>query len=305
MGNSALATYYAYSPNHYDGRHGYEVDTLTPHCMGGNCTVETCGEIFAPTSRMASSSYGIGSDGRVAVYVDEDDAPWTSGNRYNDYRAITVECANYGDGSFSNACWESLVQLCADVCRRYGFEGVVYTGDNDYSEVPDGYMLLTMHRWFQETDCPGDWAAERFGQLADAINAAMGGETPSYTPRNNTQGGELDVDGVCGYNTVLDMQHALGTYEDGVISGQWRGYADAIPAVFSVEWGAQGSPMVRALQRLVGAYEDGLWGAVTSRMLQEYLISKGYWCGEAGPDGVFGEWSVRALQRCLNDGRLG
>lgn len=304
MGYSSMVCYEALSPNHYNGRKGYEVDTLTPHYMGGNCSIETCGDIFAPTSRQASSNYGIGSDGRVACYVDEDDAAWTSGSWRNDCRAITFECANYGDGSLSDACWESLVQLCADICRRYGFDGVVYTGGTNYYEVPENHMLLTMHRWFQETDCPGDWFAGRFNQLADDINAAMGSDTPSYEPHNNTHGGKLDVDGIGGYNTVLDMQHALGTYEDGVISGQWYGNKDYLWGMESVEWGAQGSPMVRAMQEKVGAYVDGIWGENTSKSLQQYLIDKGYEVGEAGCDGYFGRESVKGLQRCLNDGEF-
>ena len=133
----------------------------------------------------------------------------------------------------------------------------------------------------------------------------MGGEPPAPAePKSNTRGGKLDVDGYGGYNTVLDMQHALGTYEDGVVSGQWRGNADAFWAISSVEWGAQGSPMVKALQELVGAGADGLWGAETSRKLQEFLIAKGYDCGPCGADGSFGRDSVRALQSCLNDGEF-
>lgn len=305
MGNSALATYFAYSPNHYVGRKGYVVDTLTPHYMGGNCSVETCGSIFAPTSRQASSNYGIGSDGRIAVYVDEDNGAWTSGSWRNDCRAITFECANLADGSLTNACWNSLVALCVDICRRYGFVGVQYTGNHDHSQQREGYMLLTMHRMFQDTDCPGEWFASRFAKLAEDINAAMGGAAPApVEPKNNTQGGKLDVDGYGGYNTVLDLQHALGTYEDGVISGQWYKNRDYLHGMTSVEWGAQGSPMVMALQRLVGTGADGIWGEQTSRKLQEYLIARGYGCGTAGVDGYFGHDSVVALQRCLNDGKL-
>lgn len=305
MGHSDLASYFAYSPNHYDGRKGYVVDTLTPHYMGGNCSVETCGNIFAPSSRQASSNYGIGSDGRIAVYVDEDDAAWTSGSWRNDCRAITFEVANFGDSSISNAAWESLVNLCVDIVRRYGFEGVQYTGSSDHSQQQDGYMLLTMHKWFQDTDCPGTYLSQQFDRLEQEVNAILESGNPvSYEPKNNTHGGELDVDGWAGYNTILDMQHALGTYEDGVVSGQWRGNSDYLWAVTSVEWGAQGSPMVKALQEMLGAGVDGLWGQETSRMLQEYLIDRGYDCGESGADGVFGNDSVRALQLCLNDGRF-
>ena len=309
MGHSKLASYFAYSPNHYNGRKGYVVDTLTPHFMGGNCTVETCGTIFAPTSRRASSNYGIGSDGRIAVYVDEANAAWTSGSYKNDCRAITFECANLADGSLTNACWNSLVALCADICRRYGFKGVQFTGSADHSKQREGYMLLTMHRYFQDTDCPGNWFAARFGKLAEDINAAMGGAAPTPAePKNNTQGGKLDVDGYGGYNTVLDLQHALGTYEDGVISRQWYGNRDYHWAIertqVDYDYGEGGSTVVKALQLLVGADDDGQWGKDTSAKLQEHLIGKGYSCGECGADGIFGRDSVRALQRCLNDGKL-
>lgn len=121
-------------------------------------------------------------------------------------------------------------------------------------------------------------------------------------PRNNRDGGKLDVDGICGWNTTIDMQHILGTYEDGIISGQ-SAYADQyVWAVVSREFGYGGSMMVRALQRLVGASEDGYWGKETSTRLQQYLCSKGY---QVAVDGYFGTESVSALQRCINDGKFG
>lgn len=305
MSNSPLVAYTALSPNHHAGRKGLAVDTITPHYMGGNCTVETCGAIFAPTSRRASSQYGVGSDGRVAGYVDEDNGAWTSGSWQNDCRAITIEVANLDDSSVTNAAWSSLVSLCADICRRHGFKGVQYTGSADHSQQYPGYMLLTMHKWFQDTDCPGPWLSKQFARLSREVNAKLaGGGAPAAKPRNNTNGGKLDVDGWAGYNTVLDLQHALGTLEDGVVSGQWRGNAEFIPALVSVEWGAQGSQVVAALQRRVGAIIDGLWGFETSTKLQEHLIAKGYSCGECGADGYFGNATARALQRCLNDGAL-
>lgn len=305
MSNSPLVTYTRLSPNHYSGRKGLEVDTITPHYMGGNCSIETCAAIFAPTSRQASSNYGIGSDGRVGLYVDEADGPWTSGSWRNDCRAITIEVANLGDSSITRAAWDALVALCVDVCRRHGFSRVTFTGNADHEGVPGDAMLLTMHKWFQSTDCPGSYLSRQFERLSAEVNAKLGsGEAVGLEPRSNTRGGKLDLDGVGGYNTVLDMQHALGTYEDGVISGQWRGNSDFLWGMTSVEWGAQGSPMVIALQGLVGAGADGLWGRETSTRLQEHLIARGYPCGDWGADGIFGSDSVRALQRCLNDGRL-
>ena len=303
MGHSNLASYFAYSPNHYNGRNGYVVDTLTPHYMGGNCSIETCGNIFAPKSRRASSNYGIGSDGRIGVYVDEANAAWTSGNKANDSRAITFEVANFGDSSISNAAWNSLVALCVDICKRYGFKGVQYTGDADHSKQRKGYMLLTKHMWFQDTDCPGSYLSRQFERLAKEVNEKLGsGEAPSIKPANTTNGGKLDVDGYGGYNTVLDMQNILGTWKDGMISGQWTGNKDYLWGFTAVEWGAQGSQLVMALQRLIGAGADGIWGKETSTKLQEYLKRLGY---EIEVDGYFGRQSVKVLQTAINDGKFG
>lgn len=295
MSNSSLVTYTKLSPNHSNGRN-HKIDRITPHYMAGNCTIETCGEIFAPVSRQASSNYGIGSDGRIGMYVEERNRAWTSGNSANDNRAVTIECANLGDGSLTDACWKSLVALCVDICRRNDIPYLNYTGDTSGN--------LTMHKWFQNTDCPGPWLSYQFKRLEREVNAILGsGEPVEVEPHNNTEGGKLDVDGYGGYNTVLDMQHALGTYEDGVISGQWIGNKDYHWAMTAVEYGGQGSPMVKALQRELVAVEDGLWGKETSTKLQQHLIASGYDCGTCGADGYFGHDSVRALQRYLNDGR--
>ena len=295
---SSLACKNILSPNHSNGRTS-SVDHITPHYMAGNCTIETCGEIFMPRSRNASSNYGIGSDGRIACYVDEDDRAWTSGSSANDNRAITIECANIGDGSLTDACWNSLIELCVDICKRYGFQGVQYTGSIYHQEL--GYMLLTMHCWFQNTDCPGPWLVHKFSDLAREVNKRMDSPTPSIEPANNTHGGKLTVDGMAGYNTIIDMQHCLSTYEDGCISGQYKRNKDFFRGFTNVEWGGSGSPMVIALQNLIGAAPDGLWGKETSTKLQEYLVSKGYHVGSWGVDGYFGSDSVMALQKCLND----
>ena len=173
MSNSPLISYTRLSPNHSNGRN-HKIDRITPHYMGGNCTIETCGEIFAPVSRRASSNYGIGSDGRIGMYVEEENRAWTSGSSANDNRAVTIECANLGDGSLTESCWKSLVALCVDICRRNGIAHLDYTGDTSGN--------LTMHKWFQSTDCPGPWLSKRFGKLASEVNAILDGEQPAPTP---------------------------------------------------------------------------------------------------------------------------
>lgn len=68
MSNSALICYTKLSPNH-SGNRTHTIDTISIHCMAGNLSVESCGALFAKSSRQASSNYGIGSDGRIALYV--------------------------------------------------------------------------------------------------------------------------------------------------------------------------------------------------------------------------------------------
>lgn len=189
MGHSSLATYVSHSPNH-SGRRNHKVDTLTPHYMAGNCSIETCAAIFKPTSRKASSNYGIGSDGRIGVYVEEENRAWTSASSANDNRAITFECANLADGSLTDKCWNSLVRLCADICRRYGYKGLYYCGAADYTRLPSGYMLLTMHKWFADTDCPGPWLSKQFARLANEVNAMVSGkkaDTKAVTETKSTK----------------------------------------------------------------------------------------------------------------------
>lgn len=91
--NSSLVNHTRLSPNHYNGRN-HTIDTITIHCVVGQCSVETLGNIFAPSSRQASSNYGVGYDGRIGMYVEEKNASWCSSNYANDNRAITIEVAS-------------------------------------------------------------------------------------------------------------------------------------------------------------------------------------------------------------------
>ena len=170
MSNSNLVVYKKLSPNYSIGRK-HKIDRITPHYMGGNCSIETCGEIFAPKARQASSNYGIDSNGRICLYVEECNRAWTSGSAYNDNRAVTIECANYSDGSLSDSCWFSLILLCADICNRNGIAKLNYTGDDKGN--------LTMHKWYQDTDCPGPWLSKQFARLASEVNTVLkGGKLP-------------------------------------------------------------------------------------------------------------------------------
>ena len=198
---SELASVVMLSPN-CSSRQGESVTKFTPHYMGGNCSVETCGEIFAPTSRQASSNYGIGSDGRVACYVDEDTRAWTSSSGWNDRKAVTVEVANYNDeGAITDAAWESLVALGADVCRRHGFR-LEYTGDQ--------YGSLTEHRMFASTDCPGEWLHARMGELARQVNERLDGNGGGSQNTDNNEKTDEEKE-----NELMITEYALVTAPEG------------------------------------------------------------------------------------------
>ena len=112
MSNSPLVTYTKISPN--SSPRTVKIDTITIHHMAGNLSVEACGEVFQNTSRQASSNYGVGSDGRIGLYVDESRRAWTSSNRDNDNRAVTLEVANDGgapDWHVSDAALEATIEL--------------------------------------------------------------------------------------------------------------------------------------------------------------------------------------------------
>ena len=198
MSNSPLVVYTALSPNH-SGRRNQPITKITPHYTAGNCSIETCGEIFRPTSRQASSNYGIGSDGRVGMYVEECNRAWTSGSSWNDNRAVTIECANLADGSLTDACWNALVELCADICRRNGIKDCSYTGNTD--------GVLTMHCWFQATDCPGPWLSKQFARLSKEVNERLAGGAPTPAQKPSTtlaSGYHKDKDFAGTYRCTVD-----------------------------------------------------------------------------------------------------
>lgn len=170
--NSSLATATILSPNN-SGKRSEKISKITIHHMAGNLTVEQCGETFAQPSRKASSNYGIGSDGRIALYVPEDKRAWTSSSAWNDNRAVTIEVANSKAAEpwpISEAAYKSLVELCADICKRNGIQSVNYTGDKN--------GVLTEHRMFKATACPGTTIHEYLtsGKLVQDINAKIGAE---------------------------------------------------------------------------------------------------------------------------------
>ena len=146
MSNSSLVNYIKLSPN-YSSRNGSKITKITIHHMAGDLSVEVCGNVFQ--NREASANYGIGSDGRVGLYVEECNRAWTSSSYDNDRQAITIEVANDSGAPNWHVCnkaMEKLIDLCVDICKRNGIKKLNYTGDKAGN--------LTMHKMFTATVCP-------------------------------------------------------------------------------------------------------------------------------------------------------
>ena len=183
--NSSMVAYTKLSPNH-SGQRTHSIDRITPHCVVGQCSVETLGNIFYPTSRQASCNYGIGPDGRVGMYVEERNRSWCSSSNANDQRAVTIECASDTTEpyAFKDIVYRTLIKLCVDICKRNGKTKLLWLGDKTktlgYTPKPDE-MVLTVHRWFANKSCPGDWLYNRLGDLAAKVTAALGGTAQTPT----------------------------------------------------------------------------------------------------------------------------
>lgn len=177
MSNSSLVDCKMLSPNH-SGKRTHSIDRITPHCVVGQLSAEGIGRCFDNKSREASCNYGIGNDGRVILVVDEANRSWCSSNRDNDQRAVTIECASDKSApyTFNNAVYAKLVELCVDICKRNGKTKLLWLGDKDktlaYNPAANE-MVLTVHRWFANKSCPGDWMYQRMGDLASQVNAKL------------------------------------------------------------------------------------------------------------------------------------
>ena len=191
--NSGLVAYKKLSPNH-SGQRTHSIDRITPHCVVGQISAESLGDWFAKSSTQASSNYGIDKDGRVGLYVEEKNRSWCSSSSANDQRAVTIECASDTSEpyAFRDAVYKKLITLCVDICKRNGKKKLIWFGDKDktlnYSPKSDE-MVLTVHRWFANKSCPGNWMYARMGDLASKVTAQLGGSSSGSTAAPTTSGG--------------------------------------------------------------------------------------------------------------------
>lgn len=181
MSNSNLVIYTNLT-KHHSGKRTHAIDRITPHCIVGQWTAKTGCDFFANTTRECSANYICGTDG-VGLSVDEGNRSWCSSSSANDQRAVTIECASDTTApyAFRDDVYKRLIDLCVDICRRNGKSKLLWISDKTKAlayEPKSDEMLLTVHRWFANKSCPGDWMYSRMQDLADNVTAQLGGSTP-------------------------------------------------------------------------------------------------------------------------------
>ena len=275
MSKSGLttATALADSSNYTHGRKGYKICKITPHHMAGVLTGKQCARIFQNPNRNASANYCIGNDGDIVCSVEEENRAWTSSSSSNDCQAITIEVSNSSTGGnwpISEKAWNSLVNLCVDICKRYGFR-LNYTGDKNGS--------LTRHNMFANTNCPGPYLQSRFQELADTVNARLDGGQPTPTPSPEPSYSYIQF--------VKDVQVAEGQ------TGKW---IDGIAGSRTLE-----------LTPTISRYKNRTNACV--KPVQKYLYYLGY-TEVGNADGIAGAKFEKAVKRyqqdnnCYVDGEL-
>lgn len=184
--NSKMVSYTKLSPNH-SGQRTHNIDRITPHCVVGQLSCESICGCFTSPSRQASCNYGIGKDGRISLCVEEKNRSWCSSSNANDQRAVTIECASDMSEPYAmnSAVYNSLVKLCVDICKRNGKKKLLWLGSKDktlnYAPKSDE-MALTVHRWFANKSCPGNWLYARLDDLAAKVTANLGGSSVTPSP---------------------------------------------------------------------------------------------------------------------------
>lgn len=293
MSNSSLitATYKAHSNNYSVGRSGRKIEKVTIHHMAGVLTAKQCGSIFQNGSRSASSNYGIGKNGEIALFVDEANTSYADANWDSNCKSVTIECSNNktgGDWTVSDTVLNSLINLIADIFKRNGIKKAI-KGET-----------ITWHSMYSATVCPGNYLRSKMDYIVEEVNKKLGNSTSNSTSTDKKEETKhkIDVDGLWGTDTTKKAQEVFKTTVDGEVTDQRKEYEAKNPGLISFEWlsepSSYGSELIRAIQKKVGANVDGWIGTETIKKMQKWLgtIQDGY---VSSPSPM-----VKAFQKWLN-----
>ena len=290
MSNSSLitATYKAHSNNYSTGRSGRKIEKVTIHHMAGVLTAKQCGSIFQDGNRQASSNYGIGRDGEIALFVDEANTSYADANWDSNCKSVTIECSNNktgGDWTVSDKVLNSLIKLIADIFKRNGIKKAI-KGET-----------ITWHSMYSATACPGNYLRSKIDYIVQEVNKKLGSTSNTENKNETEKEHKIDEDGLWGEDTTIKAQEVFKTTVDGMVTDQRVEYKSANPGLFSFEWKSNPtgySELIKAIQKKVGANVDGWIGTETIKKMQKYFGTIQDGC-ISNPSDV-----VRAFQKWLN-----
>lgn len=179
MSNSSLVSYTNIT-DHRSSPRNMPIDTITIHCIVGQWTAKQGCDYFKNTPRDASANYIVGKDGDIGLSVPEEDRAWTSSNRANDNRAVTIEVASDTTHPYAvtDAAYEGLIKLVADICKRNGIKKLVWSTNKDDRVNHRNGCNMTVHRDFAAKACPGQYLYDRHGDIADKVNEILSNTKP-------------------------------------------------------------------------------------------------------------------------------
>ena len=242
MSNSSLVNYTKLSPNRTSPRN-HKIDTITIHCTVGQCRIESLGNLFADPKRQGSSNYGIGYDGKIGMFVEEKNRSWCSGGKDkngkpirvngisggdNDHRAITIEVASDSTHPYAvtKAAYNSLINLLVDICKRNDIKELKWKGDKNLVGKVD-QQNMTVHRWFANKACPGDYLYNRHEQIAKEVNERLSKKTTKpatskvpYRIKNSTRNLEIRTGPGTNYSKAR-VAMSIGVYTIVEESNGW------------------------------------------------------------------------------------
>lgn len=281
------------------------------------------------------SRYGVGGSwhaqsddlGTIESYQDKWQC-WHAGDgrREGNLRNLSVEiCVNLDESEEKQVeAYKSAAYWVATKMVKHSIPLSRVKQHHDYSpwkkDCPD---LLRAGKYWTWNDFLAAVAAYvmaiKAGEVIDSIQPKPPVVEPKPKPKNNTDGGDLDVDGWWGKNVTYDLQAAMGTPRDKVVSKQNDKWETRNPGLTSGwEWvdpqDAVGSQLIGAMQDWMGddykGRRDRLVGPEFFKGLQRKLgglkDAKGipYYTGSIDGELWTESRTIKGLQRALNDGKI-
>lgn len=253
MAKSSLATLIipAYSGNYTKGR-SKKISEITIHHMAGVMTAEQCGKLWQKVGRKGSSTYGIGNDGTIANYVDENDTAWCNSNWASNCRSVSIEVSNSmtgGNWIVSDSALNSLIKLVADIAKRNNL-GTLVKGKN-----------VTWHSMYTATTCPGNYLLSKMDYIVTEANKINNSTTKPTDTTNDTflpaRGYFMKGDKHPNVAKIADfMYKTFPAYTNKKALGDY--YGNYIIA------------SIKEFQKRTGLTPDGCTGPITLSKLQQY-----------------------------------